>query len=109
MNDRQQQEIDKIIKQLENSIKYYNNRITPITPDTLLIKIEMKQKFLTLLCSIDQLGDSKQHDDISIISQESECERLLDAFIAEIREEFSDQDWEYLDFIKDRVMASNCD
>lgn len=51
---------------------------------------------------------SEKSSDISVISQ-AEKGRLLDAFIAEIRKEFSDQNWEYLDFIKDRVMASNGD
>lgn len=34
---------------------------------------------------------------------------LLFAFIAEIKKEFADQDWEYLDFIADRILKAKWD
>ena len=35
--------------------------------------------------------------------------KLLFAFIAEVKKEFADQNWDYLDFIAERVLkANNC-
>ena len=39
-----------------------------------------------------------------IVSGQSE---LLFAFIAEIKKEFADQNWDYLDFIAERVLKAN--
>lgn len=42
----------------------------------------------------------------ALVSGQSE---LLFAFIAEVKKEFADQNWDYLDFIADRVIkANNC-
>lgn len=35
-----------------------------------------------------------------------EKEKILSAFIAEIKKEFKDENWDYLDFIKERVLSS---
>lgn len=42
--------------------------------------------------------------DLALVSGRSE---LLFAFITEVKKEFADQNWDYLDFIADRVLKSN--
>ena len=41
---------------------------------------------------------------LALVSGRSE---LLFAFIAEIKKEFADQNWDYLDFIAERVIKAN--
>lgn len=43
----------------------------------------------------------------NIILQELQNIHILDSFIAEIKKEFSDQNWDYLEFIKERVLKNN--
>lgn len=40
--------------------------------------------------------------DLTLVKKEA-----LFTFIAEIKKEFADQNWDYLDFIADRVLAKN--
>ena len=61
---------------------------------------------LRMMLSIIE-GGEKSDGIISPIMQESDSERLLEAFIKETEREFPDTDFEYLRFIKDRVLASN--
>ena len=42
--------------------------------------------------------------DLALVSGRSE---LLFAFIAEVKKEFADQNWDYLDFIAERVIKAN--
>ena len=42
--------------------------------------------------------------DLALVSGRSE---LLFAFIAEVKKEFADQNWDYLDFIAERVLKAN--
>jgi len=50
-------------------------------------------------CFIETVNEALRLHDVSMRSE------LLFAFIAEIKSEFSDQNWDYLNFIADRVIS----
>ena len=51
---------------------------------------------------LDALDVVNKNFDLALVSRRSE---LLFAFIAEIKSEFADQNWDYLDFIAERVIG----
>ena len=53
---------------------------------------------------LDALDLVNKNFDLALVSGRSE---LLFAFIAEIKREFKDENWDYLDFIAERVLKAN--
>lgn len=53
---------------------------------------------------LDALDVVNKNFDLALVSGRSE---LLFAFIEEVKKEFADQNWDYLDFIAERVLKAN--
>jgi hypothetical protein len=69
-----------------------------------------KSKISTLQQWIDEPLSDEDRKEIrdfinsSFTQPESSTEEILTVFIKEIKEEFNDQNWDYLDFIKERIL-----
>lgn len=60
--------------------------------------------------SVDHLCGTKDCPAFEPVEQSGlRDELILEKFIKEIKDEFKDENWDYLDFIKDRVLKSNRD
>jgi hypothetical protein len=50
------------------------------------------------------LGVVNKNFDLALVSERS---KLLFAFIAEVKKEFADENWDYLDFIAERALKAD--
>jgi hypothetical protein len=80
--------------------------------------IEVKRQLVEEI--LDQLKGAQQDcyvestemiiDEVKVVLRQPDVSgrsELLFAFIAEVKKEFADQNWDYLDFIAERVIKAN--